>query len=540
MGRHRSFAGLLALLLLAGGCATAGRRAAGAAPGGGPGGEAAARAPTGVVFEDRNGSGVREAGEPGLAGVLVSDGTEVVRTAADGSYALPAPPGALLFVIKPPGMSVPEGPHHLPRFYRRVGGGAREGGAPAAGLDFPLVRRPEPSRFDVLLVSDPQPRTPAELSHVRDDFVAQALALEAHGAAFGMTLGDIVFDDLSLFPRYSALFGTLGRPWYQVAGNHDMDYGAPDDAGALETFKGHFGPPDYAFFWGEALFVVLDNVVYRGADARRPDRYGGYDAGLSPAQVRFVEAVLAHAGDARLVVVSTHIPLFQRDEEGDLVPGTPGAEPLLDRLCARGNAVALAGHTHTLRHLYLTPEDGCPRGLHHQVLATVSGAWWSGPPDERGVPASLQADGAPNGYHLLEVDGARYRTRYVPLGLRADLQLRISLVQEPGGGAARVLVNLFDGGPRSTVRVAIDGGAPRPARPVVRTDPLAERLYGVRDPQRPWVKPERVHHLWEVELPPGLAPGAHAVVAEATDEFGRTHRGAQVLEVSPGPAAAAR
>ena len=35
---------------------------------------------TGTVFDDRNGDGVREAGEPGLASVAVSNGVDVVLT----------------------------------------------------------------------------------------------------------------------------------------------------------------------------------------------------------------------------------------------------------------------------------------------------------------------------------------------------------------------------------------------------------------------------------------------------------------------------
>ncbi|MCX6944093.1 MAG: hypothetical protein NT173_04930, partial [Opitutales bacterium] len=49
---------------------------------------AAVAAPVhGVVFDDRNGNGGRDAGEPGLAGVGVSDGRTVVPTDAAGGYA---------------------------------------------------------------------------------------------------------------------------------------------------------------------------------------------------------------------------------------------------------------------------------------------------------------------------------------------------------------------------------------------------------------------------------------------------------------------
>src|SRR3546814_11357420 len=61
---------------------------------------AVAQAPGGTVFEDGNGNGVRDAGEAGIAGVAVSDGRQVVRTDAQGRYALPMLAGQTIFVIR--------------------------------------------------------------------------------------------------------------------------------------------------------------------------------------------------------------------------------------------------------------------------------------------------------------------------------------------------------------------------------------------------------------------------------------------------------
>jgi hypothetical protein len=41
---------------------------------------------TGSVYEDRNANGKRDAGEPGLPGVVVSDGEKVIRTSVTGEY----------------------------------------------------------------------------------------------------------------------------------------------------------------------------------------------------------------------------------------------------------------------------------------------------------------------------------------------------------------------------------------------------------------------------------------------------------------------
>ena len=73
----------------------------------------------GIVFEDRDGSGTSSASNPGIAGVLVSNGRDVAVTGPDGRYTLPLPDEATIFVIKPAGFMPPIDPlTNLPRFYR--------------------------------------------------------------------------------------------------------------------------------------------------------------------------------------------------------------------------------------------------------------------------------------------------------------------------------------------------------------------------------------------------------------------------------------
>src|SRR5262249_58732502 len=73
---------------------------------------------SGVVFEDRSGSGRRQPGDPGIPGVLVSNGREVAKTDANGRYSLPIEEETAVFVIKPTGWMVPVEPGTiLPRFY---------------------------------------------------------------------------------------------------------------------------------------------------------------------------------------------------------------------------------------------------------------------------------------------------------------------------------------------------------------------------------------------------------------------------------------
>ena len=60
----------------------------------------------GLVFDDHDGDGVRDSGEPGLAGIPMSNGRDIVRTDARGLYRLPERLGQPVFVVKPADFSV--------------------------------------------------------------------------------------------------------------------------------------------------------------------------------------------------------------------------------------------------------------------------------------------------------------------------------------------------------------------------------------------------------------------------------------------------
>jgi hypothetical protein len=63
-----------------------------------------------MVFEVRSGNGSPREGDPGIAGVLVSNGRDVTQTDADGRWTLPVAVGDSVFVIKPPHWTTPIGP----------------------------------------------------------------------------------------------------------------------------------------------------------------------------------------------------------------------------------------------------------------------------------------------------------------------------------------------------------------------------------------------------------------------------------------------
>ncbi|WP_216851169.1 metallophosphoesterase N-terminal domain-containing protein, partial [Acidisphaera sp. L21] len=346
----------------------------------------------GTVFEDLNGT------RRGVPGVMVSNGRDVVKTDADGRYAIPVRAGDSVFVIKPAGYMTPVDPAtQLPRFSylhvpqgtpdlgQRFAGIAPTGPLPAS-IDFALRKQDEPATFDALLFTDPQPETIAEIGYIRDDVVITTAGVEA---AFGITHGDLMFDDLAYYDRFNRIVGTIGLPWYNCPGNHDMNLEAPDNTHSRETFKRVFGARYSAFQYAGVTFFMLDNVEYLGTDTGRPNGFGKYRGHFGPDQLAFVRNVLANVPRDDLVVISHHIPL--RTQQGT-EPGVANIDnaDFFAAISTHPNTVSFSGHTHTNEHWYFGAADGYTAGTthHHHVLAAVSGSWWSGPYDERGIPVA--------------------------------------------------------------------------------------------------------------------------------------------------------
>jgi hypothetical protein len=527
---------------------------------------AGAAAPTavtaqGTVFEDAYGSGRRLADSRGVPGVMVSNGRDVAVTDAEGHWSLPAREGDSLFVIKPTGWMTPIAPEtNLPRFsyiYEPQGTPARLGlrypgiaptGPLPASIDFPLHRQTEPTQFNVVLFTDPQPESLNELGYVRDDVVAQVTGIDAR---FGITTGDIMFDDLSAYGRSNRIVGTLGLPWYNCCGNHDMNYEAPDNSFSRETYKGVYGARYSAFQYGGVTFFLLDNVDYLGNHS--------YQGRFGPDQLGFIRQVLAHVPNDQLVALCMHIPLRTLAGDGPAIAATDWQD-FLGVIADRPATVSFSGHTHTNEHHYLSAAGAAASVLphHHHVLSAVSGSWWSGPFDVRGIPVALASDGAPNGFHVLSIDGARYTTRLYPAHDPKQSQMRIVLdtgqhatdpevlaeympgqllvgpISAAAAGATRLLVNFYDGGPKSTVRFALgSAGDWMPMQRIERIDPFVQDVYARnRAVTKPWVFPGKSSHIWQASLPADLAPGTYGIRAQGTDEYGQMHESMLVLEVT--------
>lgn len=490
---------------------------------------------TGFVYHDADGDGSRGEEESGIGEVLVSNGREVVKTDAAGAWSLPVGEDTILFVIQPKGWQVPVNEFNLPQFHyiHKPAGSPPElkypGVAPTGPLpesiEFPLYPSETGEAFSIFAFGDPQPYSEEDVDYFREDVVEEAM--QVAGPVAGVTLGDVVGDDLDLFQSVNAVTALMNRPWWHVYGNHDMNFGVADDETADETFERVYGPPTYAFQIGDVVFIALDNVLF--PNHVTDSRYTGY---FTEKQLAFVGNLLAYVPEENLVVSMMHIPLYDEDPWDSFVDES--REAFFALFAKHRHTLSLSAHTHTQNHHFFDhdhdhwPHVDAPH--HHYNVGTTSGSWWRGAKDERGIPDTTMRDGTPNGYAILEFNGNRYSYEYRVAGADKDYQMSIfapRTVNRIGWGYAAIAVNFFNGSEQATVEMRVDEGDWRTLRHTRAPDPgyTLNRLQRDRMSAPPAGKalpyPADSSHLWTGRLPTNLEPGIHRVDVRVTDRFGR-------------------
>ena len=506
---------------------------------------------TGIVYNDVNKNGKYDEGEKGVKGVAVSNGVSVTKTDRKGRYKIALEENSTLFILKPSGYALPLDGHNLPIFYFHY----YPEGSPAdmnlqypgleladpinGSINFALYKYEEPKNYEVIWISDPQTSSNEELSYFRDRVVNEITGTKA---VFGVTTGDIMNDDLSLYPRYIRIMAQAGIPWFNVPGNHDMNYTARDDTHSLDTYKRYFGPAYYSFNYGDVHYVILDSIIYDGMDPEEPDKRPEYTGGIDEKQLVWLKADLAILpGDTTLVlamhaplqIISPDIPAFSVQNRDDVYKILEGFNHIL----------VIGGHWHSTQHMYLGPADSYKgkTPIHQHVITTAAGYWWNGMKDIYGIPHTMQGDGTPNGYHIMSVNGKKIKMRYKAAGKSADYQMRImleilpqkklvSILPVSETSSTNILVNVFDGGPNTRVTCRLDGNKPLMMTSVLRDDPFTFARYvedGIFQPEQE--SPST--HIWSLPMPKGIEPGIHTLFINVIDEYGQTHMGSKIFEV---------
>jgi hypothetical protein len=489
---------------------------------------------TGIIFLDKNENGTWDAGkEKGLRDVAVSNGRDIALTNKNGIYSLPLRDNCAIFVIKPRGYRFPVDDKNRPQFYRlnmpEGATGTRYQGleptAPVNGaVNFPLYRNDEPDQMNVLVFGDTQPRNHTEIEYIEKDIIA---GLAGANASFGLTLGDIVYDDLELYSHITGSIATIGLPWIYVPGNHDLDYTGDNRTDALGAWHRNFGPDYYSFSWGPAHFVVLNTIKWIVDDDGRR-----YRTGLGPDQLEFFKNETERLEPGQLLVILTHIPFSGTTAWYDEAERAA----FMEILAGHPNSVTLAAHTHLHYHHMMDNNDGYPGAEPYHMISvgTTCGSWWSGAPDEYGIPHSMMADGTPTGYSWLHINGSDYKLQWQGARRPEEFQMYIdapTAITEGEVGEVRITANIFNALPSAEVRMKIGEQEEWiTMNNVIRTDSLLHRVIERETalgevPWRRLSRPTLTPHLWETVIDAGnLSPGVYLVTVESRDEW-YTHTG---------------
>jgi|AntRauTorckE5430_2_1112549.scaffolds.fasta_scaffold01952_5 3',5'-cyclic AMP phosphodiesterase CpdA len=488
---------------------------------------------TGRVYVQQNGL------QKGIAGVSISNGELVVETDANGRYTLPLPEAeGVIFLTKPAEYELPLNGYNQPQFFHfiRPEGSPNntelehEGFAPTPlpeTVDFELLPGKKQDRFRTVFFGDIQPKTEEEVGFFQQLMVQHLIHQPMD---FFVPLGDIAWDGLALYPQLREALSGIGKPYYTVCGNHDINLKASDPAFSRETFQRYFVPTYYAFDYGEVHFVVLDDIGYTGWD--KANNTSGITQGyLSDRQLDWLRNDLATVAEDKLVVLLMHIPIYTDILPADTYRNIQNRDDLFDTLSHRKKVLALAAHTHFVEHVDLRNAGWSGDGIfQHLVCGAACGAWWKGPRGWSGLPVRLGMDGTPNGFWVFDFDGNTYNYRFQAAGLPAHEQVGLRAPMNGTLSACtdgeEVVANIYAASYEAVVTCQIDDSVPLPMERTVVKDPLV--LYFLEqyaDDYTHWIKPRDCAHLWKAPLPDDLEPGVHTLTVLALEPDGRRTTG---------------
>jgi len=503
----------------------------------------------GAVYHDINGNKTMDNNEPGIPNVYVSNGVEIVKTDKNGKYSIPISDDAIIFLIKPKDWITPVNELNLPQFYyihKPYGSpenftfkGVNATGPLPKNINFPLYAERGKSDFKMIVFGDPQPYNLEEVDFFSENIVSELVGIK--GVEFGMTMGDIVGDNLDLLNPINQAVSKIGVPWYNVLGNHDVNFQADRDELSDETFERIYGPPNYAFVYGDVHFIVVDNVIMNDPVGDR-----GYIGGLRPDQIEFVRNYLKLVSRDDLIVLTMHIPLVQHERfrESD-------QKELFSLLSEFPNTLSISAHSHTQNNTFFHQGSSHWMGEvphHHFNVGTTSGNWWNGLRDENDIPLNMMRDGTPNGYSFITFNGTNYIIDWKVSGKPDDYRMNIHTqrgIKVDSSSSALVTVNFFNGSEQSELSFRVLGETEWKKMEKVSTkDPFYSLIYErfenfnslkikemwQKDPElknKPYPLIKRMYeannstHLWQSNIGKSLPEGIHIIEVNAKDRYGR-------------------
>ena len=376
-----------------------------------------------------NGTVMGDDGKP-VVGVVVSDGLTCVKTDSQGYYALEvdlsgdlATTLQYVFVSTPSGYAAPRKEGHA-IFWEWLKDHPKGADGKITGVDFTLAKIANPERFTIYIYGDPQPRksntgvTESSGFHSLDICADMYKDMKEYAATmkdrpvYGIGLGDIVHQDVSLLTNYRSGMAGTGITTYNVIGNHDQEHKLDlTDEQASKAFEKVMGPVNYSFNLGDLHFLMIDNML-----AQKGAYSDECATGLTDDIWKFVQNDLALVPSSASIMICAHSPMFR------LLAGNDRKGPYLAELksaLARFKRVyAWAGHTHTTFNYYDKNSN-----LEVHTLGRVTGALWTN--------EYLCENGTPRGYMVFDYDAGNISWKFKPIFWQTAKHAQAGTNKEP-------------------------------------------------------------------------------------------------------------
>lgn len=304
----------------------------------------------GIIFEDRNGNGVRDPGEKGISGVAVSDQVNIVISDSGGIYRLPAASGyGILFV------SLPDGYGSTRPFWQQIDT-ARD----QDHIDFPLVRTKLQDHFTFVHASD---------THVSgqslDRMQKFRKILDSLQPDLVIITGDLVKDALRVpeteartcYELFQSERNKIRTTVWTIPGNHEI-FGIERHLSLVSTknplygrnmYRHYFGPDYYSFNYGGVHFVGLNSLDFEDL---------WYYGKIDSIQLAWLKKDLSLVDPATPVITFQHVPFysgglslqpFEESGPGRVLEIEQGVKQYRHIVSNAGDVIALlSGHNYPL------------------------------------------------------------------------------------------------------------------------------------------------------------------------------------------------
>ena len=480
----------------------------------------------------------------GIAGVVVSDGIEVVKTDAKGVYQLKSKKYHGYVFMSTPGGYEPIVSGILPKFHATLKANA----ATAERVDFQLKKVDGQDNHRMLLLGDIHLADRTNDKKQFADFVKDinATVSATAGKVYAITLGDMTWDLYWLDNHYSFkeyltdASGIKGVTIYHTIGNHDHSMYYMGDFDTVKDYKENIGPTYYSFNIGKVHYVVLDDVECTNStmnSGRTDNAYvRAYNGRVVADELTWLKKDLASVPNGTPLVVTMHIPLFNAKGSATL----KDASDLENVLKAYPEVHLVTAHTHTVYNA----DKLSNLHLYEHNAGSICGTWWWSGYLTPGV--HIGQDGSPGGYTLMDVTGTDFKWQYKATGKGTDYQFRTydrneihitkdkyapkytgsefdSSLWKSASSANEVYINVWNWDPAWKVEVT-ENGTPLSVSQLVNgeLDPLHYIAYTAKrynSNATATFKTEKNYHLFKVTA----SSASSTLDIKVTDRFGNVY-----------------